>query len=69
MPFRNRTRLPARDAARTVAADPTSDHDLSKRITALNELTARQLRDEWRDDPRAPRRACRRGAGPFWPSP
>jgi hypothetical protein len=45
---RNRTRSPARDAARTVAANPTSHHELCKRITALNELTARQLRDEWR---------------------
>ena len=41
-------RVPARDAATTVAADPIEHHELSRRIAALNELTAQQLRDEWR---------------------
>jgi len=40
--------LPARDAATTVAAYPTGHNELSQRIAALNELTAQQLRDEWR---------------------
>src|SRR5262245_32752453 len=46
---RKRAQLPARDAAATtVAANPTRHHELSQRIAALNELTAQQLRDEWR---------------------
>ena len=45
---RKRTRLPARDAATTEAAHPTRHNELSQRIAALNELTAQQLRDEWR---------------------
>ena len=45
---RKRTQLPARDAATTVAASSTGHHELSERIAALNELTAPQLRDEWR---------------------
>jgi Protein of unknown function (DUF2924) len=40
--------LPARDTATAVAAKPTGRHELSQRIVALNELTAQQLRDEWR---------------------
>jgi Protein of unknown function (DUF2924) len=45
---RKRTQLSARDAATTVAANLTRHHELSQRIAALNELTARQLREEWR---------------------
>jgi hypothetical protein len=45
---RKRTQLPARDTATAVTANPTGRHELSQRIVALNELTARQLRDEWR---------------------
>jgi hypothetical protein len=45
---RTRARLPARDAAMTEAAHPTRHNELSQRIAALNELTAQQLRDEWR---------------------
>src|SRR6266567_4164702 len=45
---RKRTHLPARDAAKTAAANPTGHNDLSQRLAALNELTAPQLRDEWR---------------------
>jgi hypothetical protein len=41
---RKRSRLPARDAAMTEAAHPTRHNELS----ALSELTAQQLRDEWR---------------------
>ena len=40
--------MPARDAATAVAANPPGHHELSKRIAALNGLTAQQLRDEWR---------------------
>ena len=39
-----RTQLPAREAA----ANPTRRNELSQRIATLNELTAQQLRDEWR---------------------
>jgi hypothetical protein len=45
---RKRTQLLARDTATAVAANPTGRHELSQRIAALNELTAQQLRDEWR---------------------
>src|SRR5258708_18623582 len=45
---RKRAQLPARDAATTVAANPTGHNELSQRIASLNELTAQQLRDEWR---------------------
>jgi hypothetical protein len=45
---RKRTLLPARDAARAVAANPTGHHELSQRIAGLNESTAQQLRGEWR---------------------
>src|SRR5258708_13121670 len=40
--------LPARDGATAVATNSTGRHELSQRIGALNELTAQQLRDEWR---------------------
>jgi hypothetical protein len=40
--------LPARDAASSAAANPTSYSELSQRIASLNESTAQQLRDEWR---------------------
>ncbi len=43
---RKRPQLPA--AATAVTASPTGHHELSQRIAALNELTAQQLRDEWR---------------------
>src|SRR5258708_5079186 len=42
---RRQAELPARD---TAAAKPTRQDELSQRISALNELTALQLRDEWR---------------------
>src|SRR5260370_10914092 len=45
---RKRPQLPARDAATAVATNSTGRHELSQRIGALNELTAQQLRDEWR---------------------
>ena len=45
---RKRTPLPARDAATAVAANPKRHNELSQQIAALNELTAQQLRDEWR---------------------
>ena len=45
---RKRAVLPARDVSVAVAASPAQHHALSKRIAALNELTALQLRDEWR---------------------
>jgi hypothetical protein len=45
---RRRAQLPARDAAATMSANPTGRNELSQQITALNELTAQQLRDEWR---------------------
>jgi sugar/nucleoside kinase (ribokinase family) len=45
---RKRTQLSARDAATAIAANPTGHHELSQQIAALNELTAQQLRDEWR---------------------
>jgi hypothetical protein len=45
---RNRTHLSARDTATAVATNSTGRHELSQRIAALNELTAQQLRDEWR---------------------
>src|ERR1700751_5652816 len=46
---RKRAQLPARDAATTQAAAHSTRHnELSQRIAALNELTAQQLRDEWR---------------------
>ena len=43
---RKRPQLPA--AATAVTASTTGHHDLPQRIAALNELTAQQLRDEWR---------------------
>src|SRR6266576_4471028 len=45
---RKRPQLPARDAATAEAVHPTRHDELSQRIAALNELTAQQLRDEWR---------------------
>jgi Protein of unknown function (DUF2924) len=45
---RKRALLPARGAATTAAANPTGYNELSQRIAALDELTAQQLRDEWR---------------------
>ena len=44
---RKRTRLPARGRVTTVAVNSTQ-YDASPRIAVLNELTAQQLRDEWR---------------------
>src|SRR5258708_17331369 len=43
---RKRPQLPA--AATAVTANPTGHNELSQRIASLNELTAQQLRDEWR---------------------
>ena len=43
---RKRLQLPARDTATAVAANPSGE--LSQRIVAPNELTAQQLREEWR---------------------
>jgi len=45
---RKRPQLPAHDAATAVTANPIGHHELSQRIAVLNELTAQQLRDEWR---------------------
>ena len=45
---RKRAHLPARDAAASEAANPTGQNELSQRIAALTELTAQQLRAEWR---------------------
>jgi hypothetical protein len=45
---RKRAHSPARDAATTVAANPTWHNELPQRIAALSELTAQQLRHEWR---------------------
>ena len=42
---RRRTQLPARD---TAATSPTRQNELSQRIAALNELSAQELREEWR---------------------
>ena len=45
---RTRTQLPARDLAVPAATNPTKQNELSQQIAALNELTAQQLREEWR---------------------
>src|SRR6266446_5630003 len=45
---RKRAHVPAIDAAAAVAANPTGQNELSRRIASLSELTAQQLRDEWR---------------------
>ena len=45
---RKRPQLLARDAATAVTANPTGHHGLSQRIAVLNEITAQQLRNEWR---------------------
>jgi hypothetical protein len=42
-----RTRLPAQGEVTTVAGN-SLQHETSSRIARLNELTAQQLRDEWR---------------------
>jgi Protein of unknown function (DUF2924) len=44
---RNRTPLPARGEVTAVAGN-SLQHKMSSRIARLNELTAQQLRDEWR---------------------
>ena len=44
---RKRTRLPARGKVTTVAVN-SIQYETSPRIALLNELTAQQLRDEWR---------------------
>jgi Protein of unknown function (DUF2924) len=44
---RERTPLPAWSEL-TIAADCSFQHETSSRIARLNELTAPQLRDEWR---------------------
>jgi hypothetical protein len=41
-----RKRSPAQNSAQ--ATSPTEQDDLAQRITALNDLTAPQLREEWR---------------------
>ena len=43
----NATRLPARGEVTTVSVNSTQ-YEMSTRIAVLNELTAQQLRDEWR---------------------
>jgi hypothetical protein len=45
---RKQTHLPVRGSAAAMAENPTERHELSQRIAALKELTAQQLRDEWR---------------------
>ncbi len=40
--------LPAGEVATTVAANRNGHDEVPQRIAALNELTAQQLRDEWR---------------------
>jgi hypothetical protein len=45
---RNQTHLSTRNAATAVATNSIGRHELSQRIVALNDLTAQQLRDEWR---------------------
>ena len=44
---RRRTRLPACSEVPTVSVNSTQ-YEMSTRIAVLNELTAQQLRDEWR---------------------
>jgi hypothetical protein len=39
---------PARDAAKSLAANRTRHDELAQRIAALNDLSAPRLRDEWR---------------------
>jgi hypothetical protein len=43
---RRRAQLPARDT--TMVVNPSTRSKLSPRLAALNELTAQQLREEWR---------------------
>jgi len=45
---RKRALSPAHETATTAALDATRQRELSDQITALNELTAQQLRDGWR---------------------
>jgi hypothetical protein len=45
---RKRALLPICDAATPVATNSIEDSDMPQRLAALNELTAQQLRDEWR---------------------
>ena len=45
---RRRTHSPARGTATTVAANPPEQSELPQRIAVLKDLTAKQLRDEWR---------------------
>ena len=45
---RKRIPSPARDTATAMAANATSHDELAQRIAALNDLSAQQLRDEWR---------------------
>jgi len=40
--------LPARSAAATNGRNATAENELSRQIPALNDLSAQQLRDEWR---------------------
>jgi hypothetical protein len=43
-----RKRSPARKSAPVSATNPTGQDELAQRIAALNDLTAPQLREEWR---------------------
>ena len=45
---RKRAQLPAHDSATTAAVNATARNELSNQIAALNDLSAQQLRDEWR---------------------
>jgi len=45
---RKRVQLPARSAAATNGRNATAENELSRQIPALNDLSAQQLRDEWR---------------------
>jgi hypothetical protein len=45
---RTRAQLPAHDTATTAAVKATSRNELSKQVASLNDLSAQQLRDEWR---------------------
>ena len=45
---RKQAQVPAHNAVMAVAASPTGRNALLQQITALNALTAQQLRDEWR---------------------
>src|SRR5688572_32710736 len=45
---RQRERAPACETATVLAASPTRHDELAQRISALNDLTAPHLREEWR---------------------